>query len=106
MLSPDIPGVFSTSKGYSGTFHASFDGLFIGVKGLGVAYGGGSSQSLATFSGANYNLVATLGPYSMSDNYDTGTGQHVGQTDALSTLGLGFGGTRSYTTLVTISCPR
>ena len=104
--SGDAFGVFKTSGGYSGTFHTSFDGLFIGSRGVGVAYGGGTSQSLATFSGGNYNVVATLGPYSISDNFDPNTGGHIGQTDAGSTLGLGIGGTLSNTTLVTISCPR
>lgn len=104
--SGDAFGAFHTSGGYSGTFHTSFDGVFIGGKGVGVSYGGGSSKSLATFNGVNYNLVATLGPYAISDNYDPNTGEHVGQTDAGSTLGLGIGGTRSDTTLVTVSCPR
>ena len=104
--SGDAFGVFNTSKGYSGTFHSSFDGIFVGAKGAGVAYGSGTSQSLATFSGPNYNMVGTLGPYSISDSFDTNTGQHIGQTDAGSTLGLGIGVTRSNTTLLTISCPR
>jgi hypothetical protein len=98
--------VFKTSGGYSGTFHTSFDGIFIGGKGVGVSYGTGSSRSLATFSGVNYNLVGTLGPIAISDNYDPNTGEHVGETNGGSTLGLGLGGTRSDTTLVTISCPR
>ena len=45
--SGDAFGTFRTSKGYYGTFHTSFDGVFIGGKGVGVSYGGGSSQSLA-----------------------------------------------------------
>jgi len=104
--SGDAFGVFETTGGYSGTFHASFDGLFVGTKGVGVAYGSGSSQNLSTFQGVNYNVVATLGPYSISDNFDPKSGAHVGQTDAGSTLGLGIGGTRSNTTFVTLSCPR
>lgn len=104
--SGDAFGTFKTTGGYSGTFHVSFDGLFVGSRGFGTAYGTGTSQSLATFKGVNYNLIATLGPYSISDNFDPISGEHVGQTDAASTLGLGIGGTRSNTTLVTISCPR
>lgn len=78
----------------------------VGVKGFGAAYGRGSSQSLATFKGVNYNLIGALGPYSFSDNFDPNTGEHVGQTDAGSTLGLGLGVTRSNTEILTISCPR
>ena len=101
----DVFGTFETTGSYSGTFHSSYNGLFIGSKGVGVGYGKGSSQSLSTFQGVNYNLVATLGPCSISDNYDPNSGAHVGQTDAGSTLGIGLGGTRSNTTIVTISCP-
>jgi RHS repeat-associated protein len=104
--SGDAFGVFTTSGGYSGTFHTSFDGIFIGGKGVGVSYGGGSSRSLATFSGVNYNLVGTLGPISISDNYGPNTGEYVGETNGGSTLGLVLGGTRSDTSLDTISCPR
>ena len=102
----DAFGTYQTTGGYSGTFHSSFNGIFVGTKGVGVGYGGGSSQSLATFQGPNYNLVATLGPYAIGDNFDPNSGAHIGQTDAGSTLGLGIGGTRSNTTLVTVSCPR
>lgn len=104
--SGDAFGTFKTSNGYSGTFHTSFDGVFIGGKGVDVSYGGGSSRNLSAFSRVKYNVVATLGPYAISDNFDPNSGEHVGQTDAGSTLGLGIGGTRSNTTIVTISCPR
>jgi len=101
----DAVGYFTTSKGYFGVFHTEFEGVFVGVKGFGAAYGGGSSRDLSTFSGRNYNLVGTLGPYSISDNFDPNGGEHVGQTDAVSTIGLGLGVTRSNTTLLTIGCP-
>jgi len=58
--SGDAFGTFKTAGGYSGTFHVSFDGAFVGSKGFGAAYGTGSSQSLATFKGVNYNLIGTL----------------------------------------------
>lgn len=102
----DAFGSFKTSKGFTGAFHVRFDGVFVGGKGMSLAHGWGSSQSLATFNGVNYNVVATLGFYSISDNFDPKSGEHVGQTDAVTTPGIGLGGTRSVTTILSISCPR
>ena len=81
-------GSFETKNGYSGTFQTTFDGLFFGTKGVGIAYGSGFSKDLSTFSGSNYNLIATLGPYSISESYDVNSERLVGETDAASTLGL------------------
>ena len=104
--SGDVLGTFKTASGYSGTFHTYFDGAFYGTKGFGVSYGTGSSNNLSTFKGVNYNIIGTLGPYSISDNFDPDTLKHVGQTDEFSKLGLGIGVTRSKTFLYTITCPK
>lgn len=99
-----IEGRFQTSKGYSGRFETSAKGAFFGA-GTGVAEGFGKSQSLATFTGANYNLIGTLGPIDISDNFSTDL-SHVGQTDAAATPGLGIGVTKSYTTIRDVMCPQ
>jgi hypothetical protein len=104
--SGDAAGTFQTSKGYSGVFHTTFDGVAAGGKGIGVSYGGGTSASLATFAGANINVVGTLGPDAISDNFDVGTGDLVGETDALSTLGIMLGLTVSHTTILILICPK
>ena len=103
--SGDAFGTFTTTRGYGGIFHTYFDGAFYGAPGFGVAYGTGKSRSLATFNGVNYNVVATLGPYSFSDNFDPDSLRHVGYTDEASTIGLGLGVTRSVTTLLVTTCP-
>ena len=63
-------GSFTTSNRLSGTFQSSFDGVFIGVRGVGVTYGPGSSNSLVTFTGANYNITAQLGPLIIGNSFD------------------------------------
>jgi len=102
----DAFGTFSTAGGYGGIFHTRFEGAFYGEPSFGTAYGTGKSQSLATFQGKNNNLIATLGPYSISDSFDINkVFNHVGYSDELSTWGLGIGLTRSNTTILLTKCP-
>jgi RHS repeat-associated protein len=106
VTSGNTQGSFTTAGGYSGTFRSSFDGAARGAKGFGAAAGTGWSESLATFQGVNYNLVGTLGIWDISDNFDPNSGRLVGETDAISPVGVVLGGTRSNTTILTLTCPR
>lgn len=101
----EVEGSFVTSKGYAGHFSTEVRGGFLGAKGLGASVGSGKSMSLATFSGPNFNVIGTLAIVSISDNFDPKTLDHVGQTDAISTPGLGIGATYSETRLRDVVCP-
>lgn len=95
-----------TENGYSGHFTTINVGAGAFVGGT-MGYGTGSSRSLETFSGGNYNIVGQLGPYGFSDNFSTDNLQHVGQTDAFAgPAAVGIGGTYSYTTLSDVICPK
>jgi hypothetical protein len=100
-----IHGNFTTSGGYSGTFSTSVVGAAAGLPGLSGSLGTGQSRNLATFSGANLNIVAQLGIGSVSENFLPGNLDRIGATNAISTPGLSAGATRSYTRLDNVQCP-
>lgn len=99
-------GSFITAGGYSAHFSTISVGVFVGSAGGSLALGKGSSQSLAIFSNGNCNITGSLAIYSFSDNFDPDSLNHIGKTDALSTPGLGLGGTYSNTKLSDVMCPR
>lgn len=99
-------GKFVTTGGYSGEFSMSIVGAAVGTRGLSSVLGKGTSENLLTFSGENFNIIGTLGPIAISDNFLPGSLKHVGSTNAASTWGLAIGGTRSNTTLLNVTCPK
>jgi RHS repeat-associated protein len=99
-----IEGSFTTTGGFSGWFETRVLGIFVGLRGPTGAEGFGSSRSLATFVGGNYNLGAVLGPYAASGSYAPDLSR-VGGTDAASTPALGMSFHVSDTRIRNVQCP-
>lgn len=99
-------GDFVTEGGYSGTFETTFYGYVAGAHGPSTGLGAGTSKSLATFKGANINIVGSLLFVSISDSFLPGTLEHVGSTDSVSTPAVAIGATSSYTKLNNVRCPK
>jgi hypothetical protein len=101
----DSVGTFETEVGYSGTFHTEFEGIFVGLKGIGVAAGIGISKNLGTFQGRNINYGAAIPGFSSSLSFDDNANR-VGVSGGLATPSIGIYMTKSYTYILTLKCPK